>query len=61
MDISEQVVEQFRDRLRDCGEEVWLAEAKGRYLALLNLFWLLAHDPPEGEENVQAPVRPSFH
>ncbi len=61
MEISEQVVEQFRDRLHACGEDVSPAEAKGRYLSLLNLFWVLAHDPPEGEENVSAPTRPSFH
>ena len=50
--ISEAVVDRFRARLAELGEEVTEAEAKGRFLAVLSLVYLVAQKPPvEGEES----------
>ncbi len=53
-------VERFRTLMRDkCGLELSLVDAKVRYLQLLNLFWILAHKPPQrGEPPYEPPTPP---
>lgn len=60
MPIDDQTIERFRQKMKDeFGEEMTFAEAKGRYLELLNLFWILAHKPPqEGELSYEPPPPP---
>lgn len=57
---EDQRVENFRRKMKeDYGVEMTFAEAKGRYLELLSLFWILAHKPPkEGEPPHEPPLPP---
>ena len=62
MQITDEQVEHFRHRLAlEHGESLSFADAKGRYLALLNLFWLLAHEPPKKGEKPRVPPPPPWH
>jgi hypothetical protein len=60
MQIIDEQIENFRRRLEvEHGEVLSFGEAKGRYLAFLELFWLLAHEPPkEGEPPYRPPPPP---
>ena len=61
MRINDEVVEQFRRRMKaELGAEFSAAEAKGRYLGLLNLYWILAHEPPEQGELPEDPPSPPW-
>lgn len=60
MPITDETIERFRQMMKEKhGVELSFAEAKGRYLELLNLFWILAHKPPkEGEPPYEPPPPP---
>jgi hypothetical protein len=61
MQISDEQVEHFRCRLEvEHGEVLSFAEAKGRYLSFLNLFWLLAHEPPKEGDPLLVPPPPPW-
>jgi hypothetical protein len=50
MYINETAGDRFRACLVEMGEEVTEAGAKGRFLALLSLAWLVAQKPPKDGE-----------
>lgn len=59
MSITDETIEHFREEMKErYDENLSFAEAKGRYLELLNLFWLLAHKPPKEGEPRDIPSQP---
>ncbi len=60
MQITDETIDRFRARMEaDYDEVLSFAEAKGRYLELLNLFWLLSHKAPKpGEPPYEPPPPP---
>ena len=59
MPIDDAEVEDFRTRMQMLGHDMTPAEAKGRYLKLLNLFWILVHVPSaDGEPPYEPPSPP---
>jgi hypothetical protein len=59
MPITDQTIEHFREEMKErYGEDLSFAEAKGRYLELLNFFWLLSYEPPKGGESRDVPSPP---
>ncbi len=61
MPIMEETIERFRARMKaDYGEDLSFADAKGRYLELLNLFWILAHKAPKVGKPLHEPPPPPW-
>lgn len=59
MPITDETIEHFREEMKEKhGEDLSFAEAKGRYLELLNLFWLFAHKPPKEGKSRDIPSPP---
>ncbi len=60
MTVTDADIERFRRQMNArCGVDVSFADAKIRYFQLLNLFWILAHKPPEkGEPPYEPPAPP---
>lgn len=59
--LGEEKVERFRRMLKEqYGEDASFEEAKGRYLKILNLFWILSHKPPEPGEPPYDPPPPPW-
>ncbi len=59
MPITDETIDHFREEMKEkYGEQLSSAEAKGRYLELLNLFWILSHKPPKEGEYHDIPSPP---
>ncbi|OIQ73231.1 hypothetical protein GALL_451330 [mine drainage metagenome] len=60
MSIDDEVVENFRIRLKEkYGEHLSFTDAKYRYLQLLHLFWILSHKiPTDCEPPYDLPLPP---
>lgn len=61
MDISQDKVERFRERLKhEFGEELSFEEASKRYMKFLHLFWILSYRPPKSGDAPSEPPPPPW-
>ncbi len=59
MTINEKTIECFRRNIKEqYGEELSFVEAKGRYLNLMHMFWVLEHRAPRAGEPPRDPPPP---
>lgn len=59
--MSDEQLENFRRHMQaELDTDLSVADAKGRYLELLHLFWVLGHEPPRQEEPREDPPTPPW-